>query len=167
MRAGIKIDRIDLKILAHLQRAGRCSNVELADSVGLTPSPCLARVKRLEENGYISSYRAHLELRKLGDVLIVFTEVVLAEHRQRDLQRFEETVRQCPEVMECYNLSGGYDYLLKIVVRSVLHYQKTMDALLAAEVGIIRFSSYIVLRLPFIKDEYPLDTLFENPVGWS
>jgi DNA-binding Lrp family transcriptional regulator len=162
MRAGGSVDRIDLQILSHLQRAGRCSNVDLADSVGLTPSPCLARVKRLQDNGYISSYGAHLELAKLGDVLVVFTEVTLSEHRRRDLRRFEEVARECPEIMECYNLSGGYDYLLKIVARSVLHYQNRMDALLAADVGITRFSSYIVLRMPFIKREYPLETLFRT-----
>lgn len=161
MRPGAKVDSIDFRILAHLQREGRCSNVELADSVGLTPSPCLARVKRLEDNGYIRSYGAHIELAKLGDVLIVFTEVILAEHRHRDLRRFEDAVRTRPEVMECYNLSGGYDYLLKMAVRSVVHYQETMDSLLDAEVGIVRFSSYIVLRQPFIKHEYPLDVLFK------
>ena len=162
MRTGNSLDSLDFQILAHLQREGRCSNVELAESVGLTPSPCLARVKRLQENGYIASYGAHLELGKLGDVLTVFTEITLSEHRRRDLQRFEETVREYPEVMECYNLSGGYDYLLKIVVRSVTHYQKVMETLLAADVGVTRFSSYIVLRLPFIKREYPLETLFES-----
>jgi DNA-binding Lrp family transcriptional regulator len=162
MKPGTKVDAIDFRILAHLQREGRCSNVELADSVGLTPSPCLARVKRLEDCGYIRNYGAHIELAKLGDVLTVFTEVILSEHRQEDLRRFEQVARDCPEVMECYNLSGGYDYLLKIVARSVLHYQETMDSLLGADVGIVRFSSYIVLRMPFIKYEYPLDRLFKT-----
>jgi DNA-binding Lrp family transcriptional regulator len=64
--------------------------------------------------------------------------------------------------MECYNVSGGYDYLLKVVVRSVAHYQETMDSLLRAEVGITRFFNYIVLRVPFIKHEYPLDRLFNR-----
>ena len=160
MRTGTSLDGTDFRILAHLQQAGRCSNVELADSVGLSPSPCLARVKRLEDKGYITGYGAYLELAKLGDVLIVFTEVILSEHRRGDLRRFEERTWQCPEVMECYNLSGGFDYLLKLVVRSPHHYQETMEALLAADVGIVRFSSYIVLREPFIKRAYSLETLF-------
>ena len=104
---GTRVDSIDFLILAHLQRAGRCSNVELADSVGLTPSPCLTRVKRLQDNGFISSYRAQLELAKLGDVLTVFAEITLSKHRRRDLRRFEDAVRECPEVMECYRVSGG------------------------------------------------------------
>jgi len=162
MRRGTKLDSTDFRILAYLQRAGRCSNVDLADSVGLSPSPCLARVKRLEDNGFITGYGAHLELAKLGEVLIVFTEVTLSEHRRDDLRRFEEQVWECPEVMECYNLSGGFDYLLKLVVRSAHHYQETMEALLAADVGIVRFSSYIVLREPFIKRAYPLETLFDD-----
>jgi DNA-binding Lrp family transcriptional regulator len=160
MRPGKGVDSLDFRILACLQRAGRCSNVDLAEEVGLSPSPCLARVKRLEDHGYIKSYGAHLELAKLGDFVIVFTEVTMSEHRQRDFRRFEEAVRQCPEIMECYNVSGGYDYLLKVVVRSVAHYQDTMDSLLRAEVGITRFFNYIVLRVPFIKHEYPLDRLF-------
>ena len=160
MRPGKGVDSLDFRILACLQRAGRCTNVDLADEVGLSPSPCLARVKRLEDDGYISSYGAHLELAKLGDFLTVLTEVTMSGHRQRDFRRFEDAVRQCPEIMECYNVSGGYDYFLKVVVRSVAHYQELMDALLEAEVGINRFFSYIVLRVPFIKHEHPLDRLF-------
>jgi DNA-binding Lrp family transcriptional regulator len=162
MRAGNGVDSLDFRILGHLQRAGRCSNVDLANQVGLSPSPCLARVKRLEDNGYIKSYGAHLELANLGEHIIVFTEVTMSEHRQRDFRRFEEAVGDCPEVMECYNVSGGYDYLLKVVVRSVAHYQELMDSLLQAEVGITRFFNYIVLRVPFIKHEYPLDRLFKR-----
>lgn len=162
MRPGKSVDSLDFRILACLQRAGRCSNVDLAEQVGLSPSPCLARVKRLEDNGFIKSYGAHMELAKLGDFIIVFAEVTMSEHRQRDHQRFEEAVEQCPEVMECYNVSGGYDYLLKVVVRSVADYQETMDFLLQADVGIIRFFSYIVLRVPFIKHEYPLERLFNR-----
>ena len=162
MRPGKRIDSLDFRILAHLQRAGRCTNVDLADEVGLSPSPCLARVNRLEGNGYIKSYGAHLELAKLGDFITVFTEVTMSGHRPHDFRRFEDAVSACPEIMECYNVSGGYDYLLKVVVRSVVHYQETMDALLDAEIGITRFFSYIVLRAPLIRHEYPLERLFHR-----
>ena len=81
MLGGPRLDRIDLKILTQLQQSGRITNVELADAVGLSPSPCLTRVKRLEKAGYITGYGAHINLHKLGEYLTVFTEVTLTEHR--------------------------------------------------------------------------------------
>jgi DNA-binding Lrp family transcriptional regulator len=160
MSLGLKLDRLDFKILAHLQRLGRCSNVELADLVGLSPSPCLTRVKRLQKIGVIEGFGAHLVMATLGDFLIVFTEVTISNHRRKDLRRFEEAAEKFPEIMECYNVSGGYDFLLKIVSRSVAHFQGVMDSLLEADLGIQKFSSYIVLRVPFVKHEIPLDKLF-------
>jgi DNA-binding Lrp family transcriptional regulator len=160
MRAALKLDRIDFKILAHLQRLGRCSNVELADSVGLSASPCLTRVKRLEEVGVIEGFGAHLALAKLGDFMIVFAEVTLRNHRREDLRRFEKAAEKFPEIMDCYNLSGGYDFLLRVVTRSVSHFQNIMESLLDADLGVEKFSSFIVLRVPFLKHEYPLDRLF-------
>lgn len=160
MRSALKLDRMDFKILAHLQRMGRCSNVELADVVGLSPSPCLTRVKRLQKIGVIEGYGAHLAVPKLGDFLIVFTEVTIRRHRRADLQSFEEAAAKFPEIMECYNVSGGYDFLLRMLTRSVSHFQSIMDSLLEADLGIEKFSSYIVLRVPFVKHEIPLDRLF-------
>jgi len=163
MRSELKLDRMDFKILAHLQRLGRCSNVELAESVGLSASPCLTRVKRLENIGVIEGYGAHLALAKLGDFLIVFAEVTLRNHRREDLRRFEMAAEKFPEIMDCYNVSGGYDFLLRIVTRSVSHFQHIMDSLLEADVGVEKFSSFIVLRVPFLKHEVPLDRLFGDP----
>ena len=91
---GFKIDRIDLRILAQLQKNGRMTNVDLADAVALSPSPCLIRVKRLEQAGYIAGYGAHLRLEKLGDTQTVFTEVTLAEHHREDFNRFETAIRE-------------------------------------------------------------------------
>ena len=76
----LKLDRLDLRILCHLQKNGRASNVDIADAVGLSPSPCLVRVKRLEQAGYIAGYGAQIRLEKLGDTLLVFTEVTLHDH---------------------------------------------------------------------------------------
>ena len=164
MRSSIKLDRIDFKILAHLQRMGRCSNVELADTVGLSPSPCLSRVKRLMKAGVIEGYGAHLGIAKLGDFVIVFAEITISNHRRNDLRRFEEAAEKVPEIMDCYNVSGGYDFLLRIVTRSVSHFQQVMDFLLESDLGIEKFSSYIVLRIPFIKHEIPIDRLFGKRV---
>ena len=164
MRTRVELDRMDLKILAHLQRMERCSNVELANSVGLSPSPCLTRVKRLQSIGVIEGFGAHLAMAKIGDFLTVFTEVTISNHRRKNLQRFEEAAETFPEIMECYNVSGGYDFLLKIVAGSVSHFQSVMDSLIEADLGIEKFSSYIVLRVPFVKHEFPLKRLFgERP----
>lgn len=160
MRHGAELDRTDFNILTCLQRAGRCSYIELADQVALSPSPCLARVKRLQEIGIIEGYGAHVALAKIGDALVVFTEVTISNHRRKDLGRFESAARDIPEIMECYNMSGGYDFLIKVIVRSVAHFQGVMNGMLEADLGIEKFSSYIVLRVPFVKREYPLDRLF-------
>lgn len=160
MRARFELDRMDFKILDHLQRLGRCSNVELAEKVGLSPSPCLARVKRLQKVGVIEGFGAHLAMARLGDYLIVFSEVTINAHHRKNMRRFEEAAEAIPEIMECYNVSGGYDYLLRVVTRGISHFQEIMDSLLQADLGINKFSSYIVLRIPFVKHELPLDRLF-------
>jgi DNA-binding Lrp family transcriptional regulator len=157
---GPKLDRIDLKILAELQRCGRITNVELADLVCLSPSPCLARVKRLEKAGYISGYSAQVDLNKLGEFLIVFTEVTLAEHRSGDFSRFEKRIVQVDEIIECHLVSGGYDYLLKFITRSVAQYQKLIEQMLASDFGIDKYFSYIVIKSPFVKQSLPIQALF-------
>lgn len=158
--APAKLDRIDLKILAELQKNGRITNVDLADAVGLSPSPCLTRVKRLEQAGYIAGYGAQLELRKLGDVLLVFTEMTLSDHRRDDFARFEAAIRNIPEIVECHLVSGGYDYLLKFVTNGVNHYQSVIESMLERNIGIEKYFSYIVIKSPFVKRHYPIERLF-------
>jgi len=160
MAAASKLDRIDLKILAELQKNGRITNVDLADAVGLSPSPCLTRVKRLEAAGYITGYGAQLELRKLGDVLVVFTEVTLVDHRYDDFARFEAAIRTVSEIVECHLVSGGYDYLLKFITNGVNHYQSVIEAMLERNIGIEKYFSYIVIKTPFVKHHYPIERLF-------
>lgn len=160
MVASTKLDRIDLKILTELQKNGRITNVDLADAVGLSPSPCLTRVKRLESAGYITGYGAHIQLRKLGDVLLVFTEVTLSDHRYDDFARFEAAIRNVPEILECHLVSGGYDYLLKFSTKSVNHYQEIIENILEKGIGIEKYFSYIVIKSPFVKHHYPIDRLF-------
>ncbi|RVQ66390.1 Lrp/AsnC family transcriptional regulator [Croceicoccus ponticola] len=162
MQSRFALDRIDFKILDHLQKMGRCSNVELAEMVGLSPSPCLSRVKRLQQAGVIEGFGAHVALARLGDYLIVFSEVTIDAHRRQHLRRFEKAAAAVPEIMECYNVSGGYDFLLRIVARSVSHFQEVMEGLLVADLGIRKFQSYVVLRVPFVKHELPLDRLFRE-----
>lgn len=154
-----KLDRIDLKILAELQRNGQLMNIQLAELVGLSPSPCLQRVKRLEVAGYIAGYGARLNVAKLVENITVFTEVTLNDHRREDFVRFEASLRAVDELMECHLVSGGYDYLLRFVARNVAHYQDVIDALVNRNVGIAKYFSYIVLKSPLLRTEVPIDAL--------
>ncbi|NMG67325.1 winged helix-turn-helix transcriptional regulator [Azoarcus indigens] len=157
-----KLDRLDLRILCQLQRNGRITNVDLADAVGLSPSPCLIRVKRLEQAGYISGYGAQVKLDKLGEMLTVFTEVTLADHRREDFVRFETAIRDIDEILECHLVSGGYDYLLKFMTHGVNHYQSIIEGLLERSIGIEKYFSYIVIKSPFIKTYYPIERLVDS-----
>ena len=163
MSEAFKIDRLDLRILAQLQKNGRMTNVDLADAVGLSPSPCLIRVKRLEQAGYIAGYGAQIRLEKLGDTLLVFTEVTLQDHKRDDFVKFETSIRPIGEIVECHLVSGGYDYLLKFITRGVNHYQEIIEGLLEANIGIEKYFSYIVIKTLFVKNFYPIEQLIQPP----
>lgn len=167
MRSSASLDRFDIKILEHLQREGRCSNVELAAAVSLSESPCLLRTRRLQEIGVIRSFGADVALEKLGDYVIVFSEVTISSHQVCDFRKFEEGAGKYPEIVECYNVSGGYDYLLKIVAPSVAYFQALKERLLEDDIGIERFSSRIVLRQPVDRREYPLSILISRTPSWE
>jgi DNA-binding Lrp family transcriptional regulator len=158
-----KLDRIDLNILVQLQKDGRMTNANLADAVGLSASPCLQRVKRLESAGYITGYGAQINLAKLTENIMVFTEITLVDHRKEDFVRFEANLRNVEELMECHLVSGGYDYLLRFVSRSINHYQERMEHLLERNIGIEKYFSYIVLKSPIVKNVLPLKTLLDPP----
>ncbi|NHN87113.1 Lrp/AsnC family transcriptional regulator [Acetobacter conturbans] len=163
MQPAPKLDRIDLKILTQLQRNGRLTNVELANRVGLSASPCLIRVKRLEAAKYITGYGAQIDVRKITSVLTVFTEITLSDHRRDDFSRFEAQVRKLDTVVECHLISGGYDYLMKFITRDVEHYQTIMENLLDLNIGIEKYFSYIVIKSPIVKPSLLIeDILSEN-----
>jgi DNA-binding Lrp family transcriptional regulator len=162
MHDALKLDRIDIRILSHLQRNGRITNVDLADAVGLSPSPCLIRVKRLEKAGFINGYGAYVQLEKLGTMQLVFTQVTLADHRRDDFAKFEAAIRNIDEIVECHLVSGGFDYLLKFVTRSVVHYQTIIEEVLEKNVNIEKYFSYIVIKSPFIKHHYPIEKLYSS-----
>ena len=157
-----RLDRLDIRILSHLQRNGRATNVDLADAVGLSPSPCLIRVKRLEKAGYVTGYGAHVQLEKLGDLQVVFTQVTLSDHRREDFAQFEAAVRKVDEIVECHLVSGGFDYLLKFVTRSVTHYHSIAEDVLRQGVNIEKYFSYIVIKSPFVKSHYPIENLVDG-----
>lgn len=157
-----KLDRIDVKILAELQRSGRMTNADLAGKVGLSPSPCLARVRRLEEAGYISSYSANINLAKLRSVQVVFTSVTLSDHRLTDFMKFEQGLQNVDELVECNLVSGGFDYLLKFVVRGIPHYQDVMERILERNIGVSKYFSYIVVKTPILRNYVPVKMLLEG-----
>jgi DNA-binding Lrp family transcriptional regulator len=160
--AFVKLDRIDIRILHELQKNGRITNVELAELVHLSPSPCLMRVKKLQQAGYITGYSAQINIAKLGQTLTVFTEVTLKNHQQADFARFQQAVEKIDEVVECHLISGGYDYLLKFVTGGISDYQAIMERLLDTEIGIDKYFSFVVLKSPFIKSHLPLKSIFPH-----
>ncbi|MGX0977678.1 DNA-binding Lrp family transcriptional regulator [Roseovarius sp. MBR-51] len=164
MTSGYKLDRIDVKILAELQRNGRITNVELADLVHLSPSPCLIRVKKLQQAGYITGYTAKIDVAKLGETLTVFTEFTLKNHRQIDFARFQEALEKIDSCVECHLVSGGYDYLVKFVTASITDYQDIIEALIDRDVGIDKYFSFVVIKTPFVKTQIPLTRLFADKV---
>jgi DNA-binding Lrp family transcriptional regulator len=156
----MKLDRIDIKILSELQKNGRITNVELSELVSLSPSPCLMRVKKLQTEGYITSYSAQIDIAKLGQILTVFTEVTLRNHRQIDFARFLTAVEKVDSVVECHLVSGGYDYLVKFVTGGIVEYQTIMERLIEMEIGIDKYFSFVVLKSPIVKPHMPLTSLF-------
>jgi Lrp/AsnC family leucine-responsive transcriptional regulator len=118
------LDAIDRRIVAALQADGRLSNLELADRVGLSPSPCLRRVRRLESEGYIEAYRAVLRRQRVGLGFSVFLGVKLSEHANAHADAFDAAVLAMPEVIACHIVSGPADYMLEVVVPDLEHYQR-------------------------------------------
>ncbi|CBS89128.1 MULTISPECIES: Lrp/AsnC family transcriptional regulator [Azospirillum] len=157
----MKLDRIDIKILHQLQKNGRITNVELAELVNLSPSPCLMRVKKLQAEGYIEGYTAQINVSKLGQTLTVFTEVTLKNHRQVDFARFLAAVKKIEQLLECHLVSGGYDYMLKFVTSGIGEYQEIMEKLTDMDIGIDKYFSYVVLKSPIVRSHMPLTTLFQ------
>lgn len=155
----IKLDSIDIRILAALQLDGGLTKARLAEQVNLSVSPCWQRVKRLEKSGIIKRYRAELDIRKLAPVTCVYVEVTLQQHLSRDFARFEQAVQDVPEVVECQAIGGGFDYLMKVAVPDIDAYQRLMDRLLEREMGIGRYFSYVVTKEVKGPAEYPLESL--------
>lgn len=125
--AKVELDETDLRILAQLQRDASLSNQALAERVHLTPAPCLRRVKRLQDEGVIERTVALLSRQRLGLGVVAYAFVSLDSHRQGTGEPLEALVRSSPEIVECVRLSGEYDYLLRIVVRSMGDYSRFLD----------------------------------------
>ncbi len=153
----IELNNLDLKLLKLLQQDARMSTAELADKVGLSQSPCWRRICRLEEAGVIRKKVALLDNEKVGMKVVVFTAVHLSTHHGKTLQEFEQRVKNFPEVVECYTMTGSMDYMLKIVTKDMHHYEKFAREHLAQIPNIREMHSNVAITR--IKDttELPLD----------
>lgn len=140
------LDRIDRKILAVLQKEARIANVDLAERVSLSPTPCLERVKRLEKSGYILRYAAHLNPNKLNAGLVAYIEVSLENTTSEDLALFNQTIMSLVEVMECSMVAGGFDYLIKIRVKDMMGYRHFLGEKLAVIAGVRETRTYVVME---------------------
>jgi Lrp/AsnC family transcriptional regulator, regulator of ectoine-degradation genes len=157
-RAMVKLDKSDLAILAALQRDGRMTKLRLAEVAGLSPTACWDRLRRLEDAGIIGGYEARLDAAKLGRFTTVIVEVTLKSHRHADFQRFEAAVRAEPLIIGCDATGGGVDYVLRVVATDIDAYQRMVDDLLASEIGIDRYFTYIVTK-SIKRDVLPLEAL--------
>jgi Lrp/AsnC family transcriptional regulator of ectoine degradation len=150
----IKLDAIDLKILETLQREGRITKAALAGRVGLSPTPCWERLKRLEKAGVIQGYHAKVNPKPIASSIQVLTEITLKQHTQAAFERFEKAVGAVAEIISCWSTGGGIDYLLLILVPDIDAYQRLLDRLLNEEIGIDRYFTYVVTKP--VKEGAPL-----------
>ena len=152
----IELDATDWKILARLQNNARLSNVELARAVNLSPSPCLARVRRLEEGGLISRYVTLLDALALGLTVSVFIQVRLERQVEKALELFESAIAERPEVMECYLMTGDSDYMLRVMVADVQALERFIVDFLAKIPGVGNLKSSFALKQVKYKTALPL-----------
>ncbi len=154
----MKLDRIDKKILSLMQENGRISNLELADQVGLSPTPCSRRVKQLEESGLIQRHATLLDAEKLGLNLTAIIGISMDRHTPDRFEEFELAIVSMPEVMECSIVTGqAADFLLKVVVRDMRHYEEFLLGQLTKLSGVSGVHSSFVLRQVVNKTALPLD----------
>ncbi len=143
----MSLDRYDRRILETLQKDGRISNQDLADRIGLSPSPCLRRVRALEESGLITGYRAILDARKLGLTLLALVNISMDRHTPERFARFDAVVSELPEVLECLLITGQEaDYQLKVIVRDMEAYQTLLLQKITRIEGVSGVHSSFVLR---------------------
>lgn len=141
-----KLDSIDLMILDELQSDGRLSNIDLADRVGLSPSACHRRVRRLESEGVIAGYVMVLDAAIIGRGLDVFVEISLVSQSVESLARFEEEVVHCPEVMSCHLMAGDADYIVHLAVRDTRDFERIHNEYLSRFPGVARLKSNFAIR---------------------
>ena len=140
------MDSLDHKILRELQAEGRLSHQELAERIGLSPSPCARRIRKLETEGYITGYGAEIDETKLGFAFSVFISVRLDRQIDDRLVAFESEVGRCPEVVDCWLMTGSFDYLLRVAVRDLEEFEHFLTRRLTKLPGVASLESSIPIR---------------------
>jgi len=151
------LDDFDIAILAALQKNGRLSNRELADTIGLSAAPCWRRLKRLETEGYIKNYTAELTPKKVNLNIVAFAQISMDNHHPKTLEAFLSIVSECPEIQECHSVSGQCDYLLKIITRDMESYEALLSNRLLQAEGVRSASTIFSLKQPKVTRELPLN----------
>jgi Lrp/AsnC family transcriptional regulator, leucine-responsive regulatory protein len=141
-----ELDRVDRQLLSLLQADGRLTVAELARNVNLTLTPCIERVRRLERDGFIAGYYAHLNPKRLGQSMLAFTEVTLDHATQDVFQRFKEAVQLVEEIVECHMVAGGFDYLIKTRVQDMDEYRRVLGDKIVNVRGVRHTQTYFVLE---------------------
>lgn len=142
-----KLDEIDIKLLATIEADGRITKLALAAKLNMSASACWERLNRLEKAHIIRGYHAEISVEKLAPLTTVLVEVVLRQHRHSDFQRFENVVKKIDEIVDCYSIGGGIDYILRVVTRDISSYQAIIEVLLLKDIGIERYYTYVVTRM--------------------
>lgn len=151
------LDPTDTRILKHLQKDGRISNQDLADKVNLSPSACLRRVRRLEQDGIINGYAALLNPTAVGRASNIFIEITLTSQSEAVLDAFETAIAKVPDVMECYLMAGEADYLVRVAVPSAEDYERVHKAYLSRLPGVARIRSIFAMRAVCKSQGFALD----------
>ncbi|WP_455383844.1 Lrp/AsnC family transcriptional regulator [Acidihalobacter prosperus] len=157
-----RLDRYDLAILAALQRDGRMSKLRLSEAIHLSPTPCWERLRRLEREGFIRGYHADVAVDELFDVSHFLVEVTLSRHRAEDFTRFEAAVEAHSEVLTCYAVAGGFDYLLLMVADDIAAYQSMIESWLNDDMGVERYFTYVVTRTVKNNRDFPLERFWST-----
>ncbi len=156
---GLRLDPRDVEILRVLETEGRITKAELAARINLSPTPCWERLKRLEQAGIIEGYGARISLKTLAPHVVVFVAAELESHKTDQFQTFERAVQDIPEIVNCWALGGGFDYLMQVVARDIDAYQRLIDRMLADEIGLARYYTYIVTKPVKGPAPLPLEVL--------
>lgn len=146
-----ELDAVDRRILVELQHQGRLSIVDLAQRVHLTKTPCAERVRRLEGAGYIKDYQANLQPQLLDCAYESFVQVTLSQTTTDVLDAFNRAVRDIDEIQSCHMIAGGFDYLLKVRAKDVMHYRQILGSKLSGLPGVLQTHTYVVMES--VKDD--------------
>lgn len=156
------LDIRDYKILRELQKNGRLKVVDLAERISLSPSPCFARLKRLEDEGYIKGYSAVLDFEKLVKPVVTYVRVTLTRHTKHQFSEFEKIVRDIPEIISCHLVSAEFDYILKMVSRDIDHFHMVTELLFTRAEFISQHFTFITIKEVKDRSIIPIDFLIDE-----